>query len=1040
MAGLGSLKKLEDAFRVASEATRAEKPAQRMSQALEPHIGKRLYITQADRTALDYPQGLLGGPGYTELSSIDPKKYKDIAWAVQTPGIAKTMVGSMASNPEEAIWTNLIGSPTQHRSNKVVFDKLMDQFHNAVQEDKLTPELHQTINARLANMKDPKTGKSYFPEDVDILHPDFNQHAQTFHTRAFIADVLSGKGVGGEKGTIIDFPKVIAETTDPYLLGAKTGDIGDRLFSLSGNIEHRPELHPAFHTSLGGRKESEAFKPAPQGIVLQDFIKDFTERTGRIPTYYDLTRGYAPNVKVTEEMVENLNKAGHKDGGYIKPIEIKIPKLADGGNLLSNAMKGYSKSAEFLKNLGIAGYNEAKEELPTLNPMKYPRALPDVAANIGAGIAGIPSDIANLIVPPLNEEEVPNYKPALGSEDLQQRLKESGITTGTERPLIEGIATLASPRGIAKTGKEVLKHGARLVEEGRIPGLINPRNNILPEHGVNLGADFFRPSEDTIRGHKMDVMPGNQWHAWLQSNAPKSSKKELETAGTMDWLKESKDKISKADIINHLRENEPRLRSKTYTPYERHPYEVVGNDEDGWDVVDSSMGDRVINSHEDQGVAYMAMDELANETHPMSKYNKWTLPGGEDYREIVIQEKPQLWSQSSKFESSHYPEATNPVAHLRVNHRDDINGNPTLFIEELQSDWGQAGKKYGFSKQETLPNMDVDELIATHGDKLKVDQKNWLERFKGRWDAMMDDVNRGAKPESAIDDLHKEYNDWISKQKIGIEAGPYVQDTKEWTALALKQAIKEAVDNGKTQVAWTNGAQQADRYDLSKHLSSVSLHPREDGQFALNAYDHEGHRVIQELVTEDKLDDYIGKDLANKLINTPTGGTSNIRRLDGLDIKTEHKGMQGYYDNILPQVANDVIKQLGGKNKVKPIQMNIKEELPNKIGNVNATPYFEVNGTSIVDPARDITYGEPLNENKIESYWINQGVPAQKLKEALQKYYKDVEAVRKTTPTQMGFEITPEMIRFIEDVGIPKHAKGGAIDLETEFKLRRHYG
>jgi hypothetical protein len=1025
MAGLGSLKKLTGALQAASEATRVEKPAQRMSEALNPHVGKRLYVTQADRTALDYDQGLLGGPGFVELATIDPNKYKDIAWAVGKPGIAKTIVNSMAQHPEEAIWSNIIGSPTQHKSNQVVFDRLMNKFHNAIQEDKLTPELHKTINDRLANMKDPDTGKALFPKDVDIAHPDFKEHAQTFNTRALISDILSGKGVGGEKGTIIDFPKEIAETTDPYLLHANTGDIGDRLFSLSGNIEHRPELHPAFPSALGGRKESEAFMPAPSELVLQDYIPTFHQKILdknaklgenkplRDPTYYDLTRGYAPNVPVTDQMLERLYKKGHKDGGEIHHVpEIKkldsIPKLAE-GNLISNAMKGYSKSAEFLKNLGIAGYNEAKEEIPTL---LHPRAIPDIVANVGAGIAGIPGDIMNAIIPPLNEEEVPNYKPALGSEDLQERLKQSGITTGTERPLIEGIATLASPRGIAKTGKEVLKHGARLVEEGRIPGLINPRNNILPEHGTNLGASFSNPSQDFIYSHKMESMPGNQWHSWIQSNAPKAAKKELETSGTLDMLKNTKDKLSKQDVMNHVRENEPRLRAKTYTQEYNHPYEVVGNDEDGWDVVDSSMGDRVINSHEDQGVAYMAADEIANETHPTVKYSKWTLPGDkEDYREIVIQDKPKLWSESSKFESSHYPEARNPIAHLRVNHREDIEGKPTLFIEEMQSDWGQTGKKYGFSTSEKLPDIDAGDLLAKYGDKLNSNQKDWLHRFTGRWESVMNDINLGFKPDSAMDDLHKEYTEWISKQKTGISPGPYVQDTKDWTALTLKQAIKEAVDNGKTQVAWTTGAQQADRYDLSKRLSSVSLHPREDGQLALNAYDHDGHRVIQELVTEDNLDDYLGKELAEKLINTPTGGTSNIRRLDGLDIKTEHKGMQGYYDKILPQVANDVIKQLGGKNKVKTIK---------------------------------ISTGEPTYalRNKTTGSNIGGGYSYEEAKQAIKENpNREMYKVLGGDSEQLGFDITPDMLKFIkEDVGIPKHAKGGPIDLETEFKIRRRYG
>jgi hypothetical protein len=339
--------------------------APRMSEALNPHVGKRLYITQADRTALDYDQGLLGGPGYVELAGIDPK-YKDIAWAVQSPGVAKTLVGSMARNPEEAVFANLIGSPEQHRSNKVVFDRIMDRFEKAVQEDKLTPELHQTINKRLANMKDPKTGKSFFPEDVDILSPEFNQHAQTFHQRAYIADILAGKGVGGKKGSIIDYPQVIKETTDPLLLEAKTGDIGDRLFSLSGNIQERPELHPAFHYSLSGKKESEAFAPAPQGIVLKNFTKDFTERTGRLPTYYDLTRGYAPSEKVTDEMLERMYKEGYAGGGKVlskglKLLEdvvekVKLPPAENSARTqIVGTMPTYEKARDILGKEGIKG-------------------------------------------------------------------------------------------------------------------------------------------------------------------------------------------------------------------------------------------------------------------------------------------------------------------------------------------------------------------------------------------------------------------------------------------------------------------------------------------------------------------------------------------------------------------------------------------------------------------------------------------------------------------------------------------------------------
>jgi hypothetical protein len=434
------------------------KKAPRMSEALNPHVGKRLYITQADRTALDYDQGLLGGPGFVDLAEIDPAKYKDIAWAVQSPGVAKTLVGSMARNPEEAVFANLIGSPEQHRSNKVVFDRIMKRFEKAVEEDKLTPELHQTINKRLANMKDPKTGKSFFPEDVDILSPEFNQHAQTFHQRAFIADILAGKGVGGKKGSIIDYPQVIKETTDPLLLEAKTGDIGDRLFSLSGNIQERPELHPAFHYSLSGKKESEAFAPAPQGIVLKNFTKDFTERTGRLPTYYDLTRGYAPSEKVTDEMLERMYKEGYAEGGTVDEPEVlkEIPR----GKISGKIADILKPASEFL------GKYEVLPQIPLLGGTS-------VAELTGVeGIQTLADDISRGYRPIRNLE-----RGKLQTSFFDPRLVDA-VDLGT---------TALGGVGLAKNlGKTAIKEGMKQIETGTGMlgrNVMNPRMNIIKDPG-----------------------------------------------------------------------------------------------------------------------------------------------------------------------------------------------------------------------------------------------------------------------------------------------------------------------------------------------------------------------------------------------------------------------------------------------------------------------------------------------------------------------------------------------------------------------------
>ena len=387
------------------------KKAPRMSEALNPHIGKRLYITQADRTALDYDQGLLGGPGFVDLAEIDPAKYKDAAWAVNKQQTASTLVNAMAQNPEEAIWTNLIGSPTQHRSNQIVFDRIMNQFNKAVQEDRLTPELRKTINNRLANMKDDKTGTYFFPKNVDILSPDFAEHAQTFDNRAMIAKILSGEGIKKDMkalykqpGTIVDtYGDIIRDTSDPLLVDANTHDIGNRLFSLSGNIEEKADLHPAFPFILKGRKESEAFTPAPKEIVLENYVNKYMqENKGKKPGTFSLTRGYPPSVEVDEPLVERLFKSGYAGGGIAKkiaktlakdykPTKGKISELKDyvrdakgeygaqrvekAADLVPNLEKQYD-----LKSLKDAFDGDNAKSLMVIHPSdfeKYAKPLPD---------------------------------------------------------------------------------------------------------------------------------------------------------------------------------------------------------------------------------------------------------------------------------------------------------------------------------------------------------------------------------------------------------------------------------------------------------------------------------------------------------------------------------------------------------------------------------------------------------------------------------------------------------------------------------------
>jgi hypothetical protein len=212
-------------------------------------------------------------------------------------------------------------------------------------------------------------------------------------------------------------------------------------------------------------------------------------------------------------------------------------------------------------------------------------------------------------------------------------------------PFIGGAAKLGT-----NLGKTAIKQAGQNIVEGRMPGIINPKDHIIPEVGGNFGVKFTNPSEEFINSHKKDILPGDQWVSWINANAPRAVKKELETAGTMDWLK-TQPKVGKTEIKYHVKGNEPLLRSKTYQDYNAsHPYEVIGNEEDGYAVVDSSMGDEEITPRGEQDEAYNEMQNIVEENYPQTKYEQYTLPGAaENYREIVIQYKPKVWSEEKKF-------------------------------------------------------------------------------------------------------------------------------------------------------------------------------------------------------------------------------------------------------------------------------------------------------------------------------------------------------------------------------------------------------
>jgi hypothetical protein len=91
------------------------------------------------------------------------------------------------------------------------------------------------------------------------------------------------------------------------------------------------------------------------------------------------------------------------------------------------------------------------------------------------------------------------------------------------------------------------------------------------------------------------------------------------------------------------------------------------------------------------------------------KHKNWVLPGGSDYTELLIlnpkAKQPGVSADGQRedavFSSSHF-DPQNIIAHVRMTTRSDKDSSKSvLFVEEVQSDWGQRGRQQGFKRELT---------------------------------------------------------------------------------------------------------------------------------------------------------------------------------------------------------------------------------------------------------------------------------------------------------------------------------------------------
>lgn len=451
---------------------------------------------------------------------------------------------------------------------------------------------------------------------------------------------------------------------------------------------------------------------------------------------------------------------------------------------------------------------------------------------------------------------------------------------------------------------------------------------------------------------------------------------EIKWIGLDDFLKGKKN-VTKEDVQNFIAENKIDVQEVTLSDMRKEAMESLTNmskDElantykqvmsfdiggeygRNWYTRKNEVIDEIMNPEMESNYLDLFMQ---SKNALSAKYEKYQLPGGENYREILLtlpnkgvgasedlidkintrlvnkgfdglgEEQRNVISKggneaidmlidlqdrvgiktddiqksmaggdpSKQYRSSHFDQP-NILAHIRVNDRVDADGKKMLLIEEVQSDWHQAGREKGYQfkpKKTTNPDGTVTVDFGNN-------QKTTFQNNSYADDAIQTaTLNiRGSVPDAPFKDT--------------------------WYQLALKRALRYAADNGYDRVGLTTGKQQAERYDLSKQIGQINARPTPDGKISLEALTPDmGEQVIQTVVKADELDNIVGKEIADKIrtqIEYPKSfdDVGKSVELTGLDLKVGGEGMKKYYDDIYPKYLDKYGKKWGasvGETRIK---------------------------------------------------------------------------------------------------------------------------
>lgn len=449
----------------------------------------------------------------------------------------------------------------------------------------------------------------------------------------------------------------------------------------------------------------------------------------------------------------------------------------------------------------------------------------------------LPSGLDEMDIPPFDVETlVPKLQEAF---NLNPRQAED--VAATSKAFAAGYA-----RRTGKPAEDWYRTYLADVRAGRATAIDAEGRGLLQD--ANAAPVFYSQVRQVVESKMSPRMQPQQLLAMIEKT-PGVKAEELDWLGLREWLAEKKGPVTKEEVAAFLDENEVQVREVVRGDIAaEEELRVTKNDLGKWEIRTID-GDINVGTHDTEQGAYNAIAAYRR-VNGGPKFSQYTLPGGENYRELLltlpgrpaslglrereaaasrrqrdamdrldrVRDTPEEadvrrelsaanaeWnranqeaaaaSHANNYRSSHFDEP-NILAHVRFDDRTDAEGNRVLMVQEVQSDWHQAGRKQGY----LLPEADRQRLDARR--------------------QQIEALGSEATPEQ-----RKEWGDIKNALQGQGNAVPSAPFKSTWPELAMKRVLRWAAENGYDKVAWPSTAEQVARVESWPEITT-----NEEGQ------------------------------------------------------------------------------------------------------------------------------------------------------------------------------------------------------------------